>query len=233
MIHGGGGGTCADLKPLAEDLHRQQNYTIHIPLLPGFGTSPVDLKSTLIETLKKALDHEFFSLRKKVEKVIVGGHSLGGVFTFILASKDKYDIDGIFSISTPIGLKGLGPKLIPLIKPFITYYPVESEKFRNETNGKWVGYDVIPLNIVIKMKKLVKEMKLGLTDVKCPALLFQGCLDSVIKMESMDYIFDRINSPIKKKIWLEQNDHPILDCPNHQEIVSNLQSFINEIRFKQ
>lgn len=229
MIHGGGGGTCADLKPLAEDLHRQHNYTIHIPLLPGFGTSPADLKNTPINTLKKAIDREFNLLRKKAEKIIVGGHSLGGIFTFILASQDKYNVDGIFSISTPIGLKGIGPKLIPLIKSFITYYPVESEKYRKETNGKWVGYDVIPLNIVQKMKKLVKEMKMGLSHVKCPALLFQGRLDSVIKGESMDYIFEKINSQIKKKIWLEQNAHPILDCPNHKEIVYNLQRFINEI----
>ena len=82
MIPGGGGGTCADLKPLAEDLNKKTNYTIHIPLLPGFGTSPDDLRSTTIEMWKDALRKEFMQIKNKCQKVIVGGHSFGGVLSY-------------------------------------------------------------------------------------------------------------------------------------------------------
>ena len=227
MIHGGGGGTCADLKPLAEDLHKNSDYTIHIPLLPGYGTSPEDLQAVAIKEWKIAIKHEIDQLTEKCEKIIVGGHSMGGILTLIFASKLLFD--GIFTISTPIGIKRFAAKLVPFFKIFIKYYPVGKEIFEKETNGKWVGYNKIPLNIATKMKKLLKEMKDGLPKVECPALLLQGRLDSDIKTKSMDEIFNRINSKDKRKIWLENNDHPILNSPDHQQIVLELNNFISNI----
>jgi len=227
MIPGGGGGTCADLKPLADDLNKDKGYTIHVPLLPGFGTSPEDLKNTSIKLWKDALNKEYSLLRSKCKKIIIGGHSLGGVFTLILGS--QINLDGIFTISAPIGIRGIAPKLVPILKIFIKYYPVDSKRFKEETNGKWVGYDKIPLNIVPKVNKLMKEMKESLHNIDCPALLFQGRLDSQIKANSIDFIFDNIASEMKKKIWLENSDHPILNIPDHEQIISELTKFIDKI----
>ncbi|MFX0058180.1 MAG: alpha/beta hydrolase [Candidatus Hodarchaeota archaeon] len=226
MFPGGGGGTCADLKPLAEDLNSLENYTVHVPLLTGFGTSPKDLHDTSILEWKEALKEELELIKSKCKKVIIGGHSLGGIFSLILAS--KYKVDGIFTIGAPIGIPGIAPKLIPLIRLFIKYYPVNSQKLREETSGKWVGYDKIPLNMVPKVKKLIKEVKSSLAKIECPALLFQGRLDSQIKNKSMDYIYENINSKEKKKIWLENSEHPILDIPDHEQIVSQLINFIKK-----
>jgi len=227
MIPGGGGGTCADLKYIAEDIYNETGYTIHIPLLPGFGTSPQDLKNTPINVWKNALDEEIQLLEKQCHKLIVGGHSMGGILALILAS--KYELDGIFTLSAPIGIKGIGSKLVPFLKIFIKYYPIDSAKFKKETNDKWVGYDKIPLNQATKMKKLIKQMKQILPYIKCPALLLQGHLDSVIKTNSMDFIYDKIGSIIKKELWLENNDHPILESPDHDIIVSELINFVKEI----
>jgi len=227
MIPGGGGGTCADLKYIADDIHNKTGFTIHIPLLPGFGTSPKDLKNTLIVAWENALNEEIQLLEEKCDKLIVGGHSMGGVLALILA--DKYELDGIFTISAPTGIKAIGSKLVPLLKIFIKYYPVDSAKFKKETNNKWVGYNKIPLNQVTKMKKLIKQMKQILPNIKCPALLLQGRLDSAIKTNSMDYIDEKIGSIVKKKLWLENNDHPILESPDHDKIVSELINFVKEI----
>lgn len=226
LIHGGGGGTCADLKPLAEDLHMKGGYTINIPLLPGYGTTPKDLKKTRIDYWKSAINRELSILIDKCDKVIVGGHSMGGVLTLILAA--NYNLDGIFTISAPIGVQRFLFHLVPLFKIFVKYHTIDSEQFKKDTNGKWVGYDKIPLNIATKLKKLMREMKKSLSEIKCPALIFQGKLDSEIKSNSIDYIYDNIASKKKRKIWLENNDHPILDNPDHKQIVLELIKFINE-----
>jgi carboxylesterase len=227
IIHGGGGGTCADLKPLGEDLHKKKGYTVHIPLLPGFGTSPEDLRITPLSAWKRALEREILLIREKCEKIVIGGHSMGGVFSLILASNNN--IDGVFTISTPIGLRGFAPKLVPLLKIFVKYYPIPFKKFKQETNGKWVGYNKIPLNIIGKFNSLMKEMKNILEDIKCPAIFFQGRLDSIIKKNSIDFIYANVNSKVKKKICLDHNDHPILCSPDHDEIVSTLVNFIDEV----
>ena len=227
IIHGGGGGTCADLKPLGKDLHKKQGYTVHIPLLPGFGTSPEDLRNTHLSAWIRALEKEIILIREKCERIIVGGHSMGGVLSLILAS--NINIDGVFTISAPIGIRGFAPKLVPLLKIFIKYYPITSKKLKQETNGKWVGYDKIPLNIVGKFNKLMKEMKKALGAITCPALFFQGRLDSQIKKGSMDFIYEIVNSKVKKKIWLDHNEHSILCSPDHDEIVSTIINFIDEV----
>jgi carboxylesterase len=227
LIHGGGGGTCADLKPLAEDLHSKGGFTIILPLLPGYGTNPQDLRNIQIENWKSVLYNEFCILRDRCDKIFVGGHSMGGVLTLLLAA--NYNLDGIFTISAPIGIQNVLFYLVPFFKIFIKYHSIDSEKFVKDTKGKWVGYSKIPLNIATKLKSLMKEMKLSLKKIHCPALIFQGKNDSEIKKQSMEYIFNNIKSKKKKKVWLPNNDHPILESPDHEQIVSELFKFLNEL----
>ncbi len=227
MIHGGGGGTCADLKPLAEELHTKFGYTIYVPLLPGYGTTPQDLKNVTINEWKKTLDREISRINQKCEKIIVGGHSMGGVLTLIFAS--SYSFDGIFTISAPFGIKRIAAKFAPFFKIFVKFYPLKWNVLEKETNGKWVGYKKIPLNLVTKINKLLKEMKQTLPKIDCPAILFQGGLDLDIKSKSLNEIFNRIGSKNKRKVWLENSGHSILDNPDHTRIFSELVKFISEI----
>ncbi len=226
-IHGGGGGTAADLKPLAKEIHQREGFTVKVPLLPGYGTSPEDLRTTSIDEWKSFLEKEIAELKNKCEKIIVGGHSMGGVLTLILAAQHKFD--SIFTISTPTGLKGFAHKLVPLFKIFLKYYPVDSEQFKEDTDGQWVGYDKIPLNIAPKIKNLIEEMNQALPKIKCPIIAFQGRLDAVIKPSSMDTILESVNSTIKRKVWLKHQDHPILKSPDHDVIIQELINFLNDI----
>ena len=226
IIHGGGGGTCADLKPLAEDLHQNGGYTVSVPLLPGYGTSPEDLKNTKINEWYEHIDNEIKVLNKKCKKIIMGGHSMGGVLTLISATKN--DFNAIFTIAAPYALNGILPKLIPLAKLFrIKYHKVDSDTLREETGGKWIGYDKIPVNIGNKILILLKEMKKRLSMVECPTLLFQGRFDAEIKKSSMEKISSTIKSRRKKSVWLDQG-HPILLCNDHDKIVSEIIAFIND-----
>lgn len=225
MIHGGGGGTCADLKYIAEEIHNKEGYSIYLPLLPGFGTSPEILNETPINTWKSALIEALSVINERCSKIIVGGHSMGGALALILVG--NYKVDGAFTISAPIGIPKKA-KLVPILKIFIKYHKIDSDGFKKATNNKWVGYNKIPLTQGTKMNKLIKEMKQVLSNIRCPVLLFQGCLDNVIKTNSMDYIYKNINSKVKRKIWLENNHHSILESPDQVIIVSELISFIKE-----
>ena len=119
MFHGFGGGTCSDLKYIAQDLYNRQGYTLHLPLFPGFGTSPEDLKKAQISDWLRSMEASFGEIREKCKILIVGGHSIGGVLPFILAN--YYRIEGIFAISAPTGIKGFGPYIAPFMKIFIKY----------------------------------------------------------------------------------------------------------------
>ena len=226
LLHGGGGGTAIDLKPIAEDLNKRGGYTIKVPLLPGYGTSPRDLREIEISDWLEEVLTEYKSLKEICEQVIVGGHSMGGILALILAS--EVIVDGLFSIATPIAIKGFLPKLVPLFNLFIKYHSIDSDKLRAETNHEWIGYDKIPLNIAPKIKKLTKIMKNRLIEIKCPIILFQGNLDEQIVKGSMEYIYRHVSSEVKQKIWLENNQHSILRCPDHDIIIKELNEFITK-----
>jgi esterase/lipase len=72
-------------------------------------------------------------------------------------------------------------------------------------------------------------MEKVLPKIEYPALVLQGRLDSDIKPNNMDEIFNRINSKNKRKIMLEKNDHSILNSQDHQRIFSELIKFISKI----
>lgn len=226
LFHGGGGGTAADLKPLAIDLHKECGFTIKVPLLPGYGTSPADLREVQVSTWLDAILNEYELLKKKCTKIIIGGHSMGGILSFILASKVK--VDGLISIATPIAIKGILPKLVPIFNLFIKFHRTDSDSLRSESNNKWIGYDEIPLNIMSKINKLLKIMKNNLDQIDCPVLLFHGRLDDKIAINNMEDLYGKIRSKIKRKIYLENNQHPILNCPDHDIIVGEIINFINE-----
>jgi len=228
MYHGFGGGTCSDLKYIAEDIFNQKGYTIYLPLLPGFGTSPEDLSQVQIKNWIESMERAFLDIRQRCDIIIVGGHSIGGVLPFILANSHK--LDGIFAISAPIGIKGIGPLIASIIKIFMKYHKIKSKRFKRETDGKWIGYNKIPINIVAKIKKLIIKMKENLPNIDCPVILFQGRKDKQIKKQSMNYIYQNIKSTDKRKIWLENNDHPILDSPDQEIIINEIINFVEQIK---
>ena len=226
LFHGGGGGTAADLKPLARDLHKEFGFTIKVPLLPGYGTSPTDLRKVEVSSWLDAILNEYELLKKKCTKIVIGGHSMGGILGFILASKIK--VDGLISIATPIAIRGFLPKLAPIFSLFIKFHRIDSDTLRSESNNEWIGYDEIPLNIVSKINNLLKIMKNNLKQIECPVLLFQGRLDDQIAINSMEELYENIRSKIKRRVYLENNGHPILNCPDHNILVRDIISFINK-----
>ena len=49
----------------------------------------------------------------------------------------------------------------------------------------------------------------------------------------MDNIYQSIQSADKRKIWLENNGHPILDSPDQNIIINELINFIEVIKNKE
>ena len=166
-------------------------------------------------------------MREKCKHIFLAGHSMGGILSLILGCKHK--IDGIITIGAPVGINQFGAKLAPFFSIFLKYRAIDWKELKRESNGKWVGYQKIPLNIVKKINRLIKEMKNSLSEIKCPVLLMQGRKDAVIKKYSMDFLLQNLNTKTKKAIWLENNDHPILLSPDHDIIVSEIVKFIKTV----
>ncbi|MBD3228118.1 MAG: alpha/beta fold hydrolase [Candidatus Lokiarchaeota archaeon] len=228
LIHGGGGGTAADMREIGNYIHEESGYSVFAPLLPGYGTTKEDLKTIHVDDWINALKQWFREFKNEVDEVFVIGHSMGGVQALIITSEFPEEVSGVVSISTPIKLKGFLLKLVPFFKLFITYWKVNDlEKFARIYDGKWVGYERIPLNLVSKFKKLMRIMLDNLDKVKAPILIIQGNRDQYINEKSAIKIYNEVNSETKDIVWLNCN-HEILFSDVKKELFSKIINFLKK-----
>lgn len=119
--------TPRELQELAEKL-AERGFTVYCPLLPKHGTCPGkyetcwrDMVGVTPAEMKEGVEKSFLKLREKVDKIYVGGISLGANLAFHLAA--RYKVDGIISMGAIISLnKGLefltalGPRAVEFLR---------------------------------------------------------------------------------------------------------------------
>jgi len=201
LIHGFTA-TTIEVRFLADYLHKK-GFTVSAPLLPGHGTTPVDLNKKKYSDWIDCVEESYRTLKKSCSTVIVGGESMGAVLTLLLAEKYS-EIKAILLYSPAIKIASLKySKLLKYIKPII-------QKGNYNDLMPWQGYSVYPLfaaNEFLLLQKLVVQK---LFQVKQPVLIFDGAYDKTIDKGSSDVILSSIGSLIKSKQIMPDSGHVIL-----------------------
>jgi carboxylesterase len=230
LIHGGGGGTTADMRELGQVLHKETGVTVLAPLLPGYGTTKEELAKTTYEDWINAVKQNFLELKSEVKKIFVLGHSMGGVLALFLGSEFPSEITGIVSVSAPTKLKGVLIKLVPFFRIFVKYWKaVDAEGLKKATNGIWVGYEHFPLKIVGDFRKLMKLNNSQLNRIIAPILIIQGYQDEFVPAQSPVVIHETVKSSIKTIKWFDC-DHAILFASIKNELFSIIADFIKQVQ---
>ncbi len=206
-----------DFKELASFLARK-NITVYVPLLPGHGTHPKDLKETSHKEWVNAVQQALNLLN--TEKKFVLGYSMGGTLALHLAEQNN--LAGIISINSVIFLESRYIPFISLVKLAETYTAKKAEDIVQFIDDERVAYDSIPLDSIIEMQKLVSIIRL--TEITEPILIFQAENDKIVSPESADYIYNNIKSSDKELISLSNSTHNRID--NQQDAFNKVYEFI-------
>ncbi|MHA1145856.1 MAG: alpha/beta hydrolase [Candidatus Helarchaeota archaeon] len=231
MLHGGGGGTTPDLKEIAQFLHDKAGYSVLVPRLPGFGTTPEDLLNTPYQTWIDFVQDELAAIKEKCEKVFVYGHSMGSVLAAILAERNE--ITGLILTSPALKLKfplQVGSKLAPILKlfgkKFISMNPEENIR---KSGGVWIGYDRLPVDQGLKIIKLSNIMKRDLDKIRAPTCIICGRNDDMIDLKSPTRIHDALTVQDKEIHWIEGADHALMFHERKMELFQITLNFIQRI----
>ncbi|MHA1264542.1 MAG: alpha/beta hydrolase [Candidatus Helarchaeota archaeon] len=229
LIHGGGGGSASDMREIGEYIFEKTGYSVYVPLLPGYGTTKEELAETKVEDWLNAVTQDFQELRQEMQKVFVIGHSMGGVLALYLASEFPTEVAGVVAISAPTKLKGILIKFVPFFKLFIKYWKItDAKKFKQISNGLWVGYERIPLGIVGRMKQLIKLNNARLSQITAPILIIQGTKDQFVPQSSPKWIYEKVSSPNKTLKWFDSN-HEILFSKVKVELFTSIVEWMQKI----
>jgi len=204
MLHGFSGSP-ASMRPMGT-WFAEQGLSVQIPRLPGHGTGVEDFKRrTSAEWVDEAAA-ALARLRERCRTVVVLGQSMGGALAIHLAAMAPGDVDGLVLCSPyvfDLRLIGLpvGKRLLKQVKGIgnDVAKPGQDE----------LAYDVLPVEAISTMFRLLTFARADLPKVRTPALVFEPGQDHTIPRSNPRKVYEALGSQRKELIRCPRSYHLI------------------------
>lgn len=220
LLHGFAGSP-AEVRPLAEAL-AARDITVRVPLLPGHGTTPDDLRRTRWPQWVRAAETELADLQARFEQVHVVGFSMGGLLALYLAAHRP--VTSVVTLSCPIKLADWRQILVPLARFFVKDYPARISN--PDLAAQLDSYDRFPMDAIHSLLRLARQVRKDLPRVTAPLLALQGDQDKWIAAESGEYILANIITSDKTLQRLPGRNHLITLEHGREEVFDAVYSWV-------
>lgn len=217
--------TTAEIRPLAEILHRK-GYTVAAPLLPGHGTSPADLNRVRWQDWARAGQDTLEQLFQSCERVFVAGESMGGLLALYLASQNPR-VAGLLLYAPAIALNMRFADYAKLYlgAPFLEQVP----RSGLDCSEAWQGYSGLPLKGILQLLDFGRATRAQLAKIHQPILVLQGRLDTTVAPQAGDVILAHVSSTKKAHYWLEKSHHTLTLDVELDEVATKTIEFIEQL----
>ncbi|MEK7598161.1 MAG: alpha/beta fold hydrolase [Patescibacteria group bacterium] len=212
--------------------HLNENgYTVYAPMLKGHGTVPKDLENVNWQDWLKDIDEAYKRLKKENEKIYIAGTSIGGNLGLLYATENK-DIAGLVLMAVPHRLKFekaviLFARLLKIFKSYVTkrYPPTFGV---STTITRLISYQTYPIQSALEVHDLIEKSRETLSEINQPCLIIQSAHDHIIQKNSLEIIYSKINSSIKKKQYISRAYHTFISDIKNDRIFQDILNFLNE-----
>ncbi len=208
---------------------------VSIPVLRGHGKdSPESLRGVTWQDWVSDAETALLTLLNEVEKVIVIGHSMGGLVAIMLGAKYKDKIDSLILVAAAIlPISPLAPgKLLNFMVPLASRLfnkwpigPVYSNKVYavNHPNYLWA-----PMDTVLSFLEFTDVARKHLGKIEMPLLILQSRVDTRIAAKSADVIYNEVSTPsmFKQILWFEKTDHEMFRDCEKDAVVEKITKYI-------
>jgi carboxylesterase len=226
LIHGFTS-TPAELRLIGEGLARV-GYTTNGILLAGHGTQPEDLLPVTYEDWIESAQQGINQLKKSCKKIIVIGHSMGGLLALQMAARNK--IDGVVTIAAALKPANRKAYWAWLFKYFQTYTSLPGKEWPPEQQQYLLHYPYFPVASVAELQRLAAHTRGILPQITTDILIVQTKDDTTVRPESAEIIAQRISSKRKECLWLEEGTHSVPVVPPYNaQIVTRIDEFIQNL----
>ncbi|HKZ69469.1 MAG TPA: alpha/beta fold hydrolase [Anaerolineales bacterium] len=225
LLHGFSA-TTAEVRPLAQALH-QHGYTVAGPLLPGHKTTLDDMDTCRWQDWVSAAEGAYERLQTKCERVFLGGESMGGILSLLLANRHP-EAAGILAYAPVIRLPLARTLIIRLTSPFVRHYTPPRRPL-TIVDDRWQGYAARPARALRQLFALMAEVDRRLPAVTQPILIAQGQLDRTVDVRGAQRLYERIGSRVKELHWLACSTHCVILDEELPQVVTLTLNFIKSI----
>jgi carboxylesterase len=209
----------------------ENGYTVSIPMLRGHGTMPKDLENVKWTDWLEDLKKEIKQLREKHKKVYMGGTSIGSILAMHLA-KDDPEIAGLILMATPYRIRS--ERLALFFAKLMLLFGRYNKKYYPPTFGvsttitRLISYQTYPIKSAIETFEAVKKGREILPLIQQPCFLLQSTSDHVVSRGSMEEIYQRLGSKIKKIKYIKRAYHTFISDIKNESVFEEILNFLEE-----
>ena len=198
-------GTPQSLRPWARSL-ADAGLTVRLPRLPGHGTTWQAMNRTRWEDWFTAVEGELADLRKRCERVVVGGLSMGGALAARLAQRHPDDVAGLVLVNPSLLTERLDAKMLPLLARITpSWAPIASDI--KKAGITELAYPKLPTRAMMQLRQLWVATRADLGRIAVPLLMFRSRVDHVVEPASGKALLAGVASTDATEIVLEDSFH--------------------------
>ncbi len=197
-------GSPQSMRPWAEHLVGE-GFRVHLPRLPGHGTSWQELNRTRWADWYAAVDRAFTALSGECDQVFVAGLSMGGALALRLAEQHGDRVAGLALVNPCINIVDPRIRAIRLLSAIPSLPGIANDIARPGADEG--GYDRNPLRALHSQTHLWADVRSNLGRVSQPAQVYWSAQDHVVDPSSLALIKAGVRSTELEVVVLERSYH--------------------------
>ena len=251
LVHGLTG-TPNEMRHLAFSLHKE-GYSVICPRLARHGEPLPILKHATWEELYSGLRTVFMAALESGDQVSVAGLSMSALFVLLLAEEFGKDLAAGICLAPTLFFDGWNVPWYNRLLPLASYTPlrfnlyfkesrpygIKNERIQGmvhrhyskarleDTDGiSKYGYAFFPVSLFHELRKLARKIIPMLGQVKAPLLLIHPQEDDTASLKNSELIYDRVSSPVKKLVVLQDSYHVITADQERETVAREMKEFL-------
>ena len=198
-------GSPAAMRPWAEFM-AARDFTVRLPLLPGHGTSPADLRGTTWQQWFGALHAAVMDLQSTCDRVFVFGLSMGGTLTLRLAEELGNAISGIVLVNASVHTEDPRAPFARFLQYVMPTLPAIGNDIKKPDADEH-AYPRTPVKAVLQLQQLWTVVRADIDRVTQPTLMFVSAEDHVVEASNGLWLAEHIPAEDKSSIVLQNSYH--------------------------
>jgi carboxylesterase len=230
----GFGGLPADLA-LFQRAAAPLGYRMVLPLLPGHGTSPLDLLGCTWDVWYQAAEAALLRDSERDGPLVVGGVSMGAVLAVQLAVSHAQRVRGLVLLAPALWLRLPHPTwLLSAVQLLGVKDRLVSKKHGPDLRDLEArranrGYREQPLHGAVEVYQAGRAVRARLGEVHCPVLVMQGARDRVVHPSCPWRIASRVGTAQTRVVMLPSSGHLLGEDVDRQQAQSELNRWLQEL----
>lgn len=210
---------------------------VRMPVLRGHGaSSPIALNGVTWHDWCVDAETAMLNLLKEVEKIILIGHSMGGLLALLLATKHKGHLDSLILAAAAVQMTSpfapgkpfnfLSPLLARVVQKWTLPLVYADESLAQfNTNYPWA-----PADAVLSLLDLARLTRRILPEVSVPVLILQSRKDVTVAQENVAILLKGISTPteMKRVVWFEKTGHEMFSDCERDVIIEVVANYVQE-----